>query len=104
MDIHGAPFYIKIDVEGHEPSVLRGLKRPVPFLSFEVNLPEFRPEGAQCLATLGELCPDGRFNFATDARRGLRCDPWLPQWEFAAVFEQCQEPAIEVYWRTPPGR
>jgi FkbM family methyltransferase len=40
---HGRPFYIKIDVEGHEASVLKGLRSIVPFVSFEVNLPQFRP-------------------------------------------------------------
>src|SRR5262245_2022235 len=39
---HGRPAYIKIDVEGFEVSVLRGLRQPVPFVSFEVNLPDFR--------------------------------------------------------------
>jgi FkbM family methyltransferase len=38
---HDLPFFVKIDVEGYEASVIRGLQRPVPFLSFEVNLPEF---------------------------------------------------------------
>lgn len=39
---YGTPFFVKIDVERHEPHVLRGLKRPVSYLSFEVNLPEFK--------------------------------------------------------------
>ena len=32
---HGAPRFIKIDVEGYEAEVLAGLSRPVPALSFE---------------------------------------------------------------------
>ena len=54
---HGSPFFIKIDVEGHELSVLRGMRRPVPYLSFEVNLPEFRREGLECIQVLAELGP-----------------------------------------------
>jgi FkbM family methyltransferase len=42
VQTYGQPFFIKIDVEGHEFNVLSGLRRPVPYLSFEVNLPEFR--------------------------------------------------------------
>jgi hypothetical protein len=45
--IHGRPYYIKIDVEGHEPAVLKGLQSAVPYVSFEVNLPEFKPEAVQ---------------------------------------------------------
>src|SRR5579872_2998798 len=60
----GSPYFIKIDVEGHELSVLRGMRRPVPYLSFEVNLPEFRTEGLECLRVLRELDRGGEFNYA----------------------------------------
>lgn len=35
IDRYGMPAFLKIDVEGHEYSVLRGLHRPVPALSLE---------------------------------------------------------------------
>ncbi len=35
IDRHGMPFYCKIDVEGFEQSVLSGLTRQIPVLSFE---------------------------------------------------------------------
>jgi FkbM family methyltransferase len=34
---HGMPTFIKIDVEGYEPKVLRGLSHPVAALSFEFH-------------------------------------------------------------------
>jgi FkbM family methyltransferase len=35
---HGSPHYVKIDVEGHELEVLKGLSGCVPFLSVEYHL------------------------------------------------------------------
>lgn len=62
----GVPKYIKIDVEGYELEVLKGLKTPVPLLSFEANLPEFCNETIQSIKYLDELSPDNyTFNFAT---------------------------------------
>jgi FkbM family methyltransferase len=101
MVAHGVPFFIKIDVEGHERSVLQGLKRPVPYLSFEVNLPEFRSEGLQCVELLAQVCAQGEFNYATDCQSGLALKPWLPHREFAHVFNELADASLEVFWRTP---
>jgi len=100
MTTYGVPFFIKIDVEGHEPSVLRGLHCPVPYLSFEVNLPEFKLEGLQCISILNEIAPNGKFNCAVDCRRGLMFEKWMSQQDFARVFDQCNETSVEVFWRT----
>ena len=96
---YGSPF-VKIDVEGHELNALRGLQRPVPYLSFEVNLPEFRPEGLQCIRVLAELAHNGQFNYASDCTRGLALKDWLPADDFSAVLERCNERSIEVFWKT----
>jgi FkbM family methyltransferase len=97
---HGLPFFIKIDVEGYELNVLQGLQQPIPYLSFDVNLPEFRPEGLLCVELLGRLSPDGKFNFTTDCRRGLALEKWLDQHEFPRVFHRCVDTSIEVFWKT----
>src|SRR5262249_8954041 len=49
---YGMPFYIKIDVEGYEDVALRGLTKSVPYLSFEVNLPEFVEESIRSILLL----------------------------------------------------
>jgi FkbM family methyltransferase len=98
---HGVPFYIKIDVEGHEQNALRGLNKSVPYISFEVNLPEFREEGLKCIRLLTELNSEGEFNYVADCRRGLARKSWRPSNEFVPVFEQCREPVVEIFWRSP---
>lgn len=101
---HGSPFFVKIDVEGHELNALRGLRCPVPYLSFEVNLPEFREEGLRCVDVLGHLAMDGQFNYASDCKRGLAMDRWVDQQEFSKLLDRCGEKCIEVFWRTPLSR
>jgi len=100
MTTYGIPFFIKIDVEGHEAHVLRGLNRPVPYLSFEVNLPEFRLEGLECVNTLSQIFIGGKFNYTIDCERGLILDSWMRARDFARVIKRCDAPSIEVFWRT----
>jgi FkbM family methyltransferase len=102
---HGVPFFIKIDVEGHEPNVLRGLHSAVPFVSFEVNLPEFAPDGLECVELLGRLAADGKFNYATgDYGNGLALPQWLDAPEFSRVLAQCADSSIEVFWTPKSSR
>ena len=96
---HGLPCYVKIDVEGFETNVLRGLHRPVPYLSFEVNLPEFKPEGLECVELLRRLAADGKFNYVVDCRHGLVLERWLEPREFSPVLDACSETSIEVFWK-----
>jgi FkbM family methyltransferase len=97
--LHGRPFYIKIDVEGNEASVIRGLQSAVPYISFEVNLPEFRMEGLQCVQMLEAIAGGGRLNYVVDCAAGMALDRWLPSDAFAGALEGCQESCVEVFWR-----
>jgi FkbM family methyltransferase len=100
---YGLPFFVKIDVEGHELDTLRGMRRSVPYLSFEVNLPEFRHEGLRCLEVLDSLAPAGEFNFVVDCQHGLVLEQWIDGRQFSQVLEQCTERCVEVFWRTLPS-
>ena len=97
---HGTPFFVKIDVEGFEVEVLGGLSRPVRYLSFEMNLPEFAREGERCVSHLNAMCNAGEFNYAADCKAGLALGKWLPANEFINVLRGIQCPSVEVFWRT----
>lgn len=97
---YGTPFFVKIDVEGYELNALRGMGRPVPFLSFEVNLQTFRSEGIRCVQLLHDLNRQGDFNYTPDCCTGLRIDKWLPAEEFCAVLKTCTDESVEVFWRS----
>ena len=103
VNLHGVPFFLKIDVEGHELSVLLGMRRPVPLLSFEVNLRTFRHDGIECVRVLNRLKPDGRFNYTPDCCSGLVLREWLSSEEFCAVLDSCSDETIEVFWRSNCG-
>lgn len=60
IETHGAPAFIKIDVEGHELPVLQGLSQPVKALSFEYTA-EWLSAAAACMARLQAL-GDYEFN------------------------------------------
>lgn len=100
VNSYGAPIFIKIDVEGHELSVLRGMTQPVPLLSFEVNLCTFADEGIECVQLLQKLCPDGTFNYVSDCSFDLGLREWLGADEFCAAFRSCTDDTIEVFWKT----
>ncbi len=67
---HGVPDFIKIDVEGHELEVLKGLTRPVKALSFEFTTIQ-RDIAFACLEVLGELA-SYHFNFSLGEEHSMR--------------------------------
>lgn len=101
IESYGAPFYVKVDVEGHEAAVLRGLHRPIPYLSFEVNLPEFKAEGLECIERLNQIDTNTTYNYTTDCTVGLALTKWVGRSDFVAVFERLTDPSVEVFCAMP---
>lgn len=63
IKMYGKPDFIKIDVEGHELQVIKGLTQRVKIISFECNLPEFKSESLGCIDHLSQINPNTRFNY-----------------------------------------
>ena len=71
---HGEPRFCKIDVEGHELEVLRGLTRALPALSFEY-IPVVADRAVACVERLAEL---GEYRFASSPVETWRwATPWV---------------------------
>ena len=63
IENYSVPYFIKIDVEGFELNVIKGLSQPIPLISFEANLPEFKNETIECINHLSVLNKNVRFNY-----------------------------------------
>lgn len=61
---YGVPYFIKIDVEGYEEKVIKGLNTSIPLISFEANLPQFLEETIRCIIYLDGLSKTAVFNYA----------------------------------------
>jgi FkbM family methyltransferase len=81
---HGLPDFVKIDVEGFEAEVLKGLSRPLPALSFEITTLQ-RPVAREALARLTELGAYV-FNFSAGEAHALHFSDWVSAERIAAFL------------------
>jgi FkbM family methyltransferase len=83
----GAPYYCKIDVEGWELEVLKGLSQPLPFVSLEFHDRVEDLEKAQrCLDYVSKLA-EVEFNLTAAEVPEFQLEKWLPVEEFPRVVE-----------------
>jgi FkbM family methyltransferase len=97
---NGEPAFCKIDVEGYELEVLRGLSRPIRALSFEY-IPAARDLAVHCaehIATMG----DYRFNWALGESLQLQQE-WHNADQLTAYLRQLPPDARsgDIYARLP---
>jgi FkbM family methyltransferase len=85
---HGVPHFCKIDVEGFEPQVLRGLSQAIPGVSFEF-IPAARDAAFDCVDRLSALA-EYRFRYSTaESMRWAAVTPdWLDATRMKAVLAE----------------
>jgi FkbM family methyltransferase len=98
---HGAPAFIKIDVEGSEAEALAGLTRPSPALSFEFTTIQ-RDVAAACIERCAELGYT-RYNAILGESYTLVHRGWLGAEEIAAWLHALPHGANsgDIYARLP---
>ena len=98
----GRPSFVKIDVEGAEPSVLAGLSTPLTALSFEY-LPEALDYTRRCLARLSQL-GSYRYNWSVGETYRLSGDRWMNAVQLleALETEKAQRRSGDIYARLDP--
>ncbi len=73
---HGTPKFCKIDVEGFELMVLKGLHTNIPYLSIEYCVPEMKDQNLECLNYLHTISPNAKFNYSIGESMSWALKEW----------------------------
>jgi len=84
IEQYGTPSFVKIDVEGFEYQVIKGLSQPVTTLSLEFT-PEFIESTFTCIEHLQRL-GDIRLNYVLDESMHLALDKWVAPHEIVRIL------------------
>jgi FkbM family methyltransferase len=76
---YGVPQFIKIDVEGYELEVLKGLSYPINYISFEYAVPEQTKKTIECIKQIENV--NGQYNtlynYSIAEEMEFALDKWL---------------------------
>jgi FkbM family methyltransferase len=75
---YGMPVFIKIDVEGYESEVLKGLSHPVQMISFEYTVPEQTGQTITCLELIEKNGGRLECNYSEGESMQFALEKWLP--------------------------
>ncbi len=91
---HGVPDFIKIDVEGNEKFVLKGLSHPVNYISYEVLLPEFLNDAIDSMNLILANNNNTVFNYAVEEKMML--PQFLNPVDFKQLLNTLTIPHLEI--------
>jgi FkbM family methyltransferase len=74
---YGVPKFIKIDVEGYELEVLKGLSYPVDVISFEYTVPEQTQKIVDCIKQIEKINNNTLFNYSIAENMELAFSEWV---------------------------
>ena len=87
---YGKPKFIKIDVEGYEYEVLKGLSDMVKTLSFEYTIPERKQSVLECIDRIIEIGGENNilFNYSAGESMKWALDDWITSVEMKEEIEK----------------
>lgn len=91
---YGLPYFIKIDVEGYENKVIKGMKQMPAYISFETNLPEFKNETLESIEHLNALSDKIKFNYSFTEK--IVSPVWLSSKEIIGIINDPSIRYMEV--------
>jgi FkbM family methyltransferase len=77
IGVYGLPSFIKIDVEGYELEVLKGLTQPVGMISFEYTVPEQPERAVLCIEQIEKYNGFVECNYSVGEDLVWALDEWL---------------------------
>lgn len=92
---YGLPDFIKIDVEGYEREVIRGLSQKVDVLCFEATIPYVEP-AIECVDDLSQRLGFTRFNYIVQETMKLVLDGWVPAEMMKEILRSLPESTFYV--------
>ena len=86
IEKYGVPKFIKIDVEGYELEVLKGLSSPIKFVSFEYIVPEQTHRAKDCIKRLETIDKTVQFNYSIGESMEWALSTWLSGDDMCSVI------------------
>lgn len=89
INSYGKPKFLKIDVEGFEFEVLKGLSHPIEFISFEYTIPERKESILECIDRIDKISNQNQvqFNYSRGESMDWALDEWLSSQQMKEEIE-----------------
>lgn len=75
IDVYGVPKYCKIDVEGYEVEILKGLSNKIQYISIEF-VPELKYKTFQCIELINKL-GEYKYNYVDSESEVFTFEKWV---------------------------